>query len=69
MIMWTDFWPFIVGFFLVIIAGVILQILMLRCDKRNKLSANFNRLVGSLYIVILVLITTIVYLIFGTRVI
>lgn len=68
--MWVNWWPFIVVFFVVVIIGIVLQILMLRNSGHNKLSPGFNRLVGSLtYTIIFILIITIAYLIWGPKII
>lgn len=63
-------WPYVVIFFSIIIAGVILQIIMLRSGRHSKLPAGFNSLVGSLVCLIFFLILlTIGYWLFGTQVI
>ena len=63
-------WPYVVGFFVFIVAGVILQIIMLRSGRHNKLSAGFNSLVGSLtYLMFFLILFLISYLIFGTQVV
>ncbi len=50
-------WRYILLFFAVLGAGMILQILMLREGRHNKLPAWFNSLVGSVfYFIFLVLI-------------
>lgn len=64
------FWPYIILFIVIIIAGIILQILMLRSGRRNRLPPGFNRLVGSLtYFLYFGLIFIIAYWVFGTRII
>lgn len=68
--MWQLYWLYITIFFVVLIAGMITQILMLRGGRHNKLSAGFNSLVGGVfYLIFLVLITAVAYLIFGYEVI
>jgi hypothetical protein len=63
-------WPYVVGFFIFVIAGVILQIIMLRSGGHSKLPAFFNRLVGSLiYSIFFLIQLSISYWIFGTRVV
>lgn len=67
---WFLYWPYIIAFFLVVIAGVILQILMLRSGGRSRLSSGFNRLVGSLtYMFFFCLQLVVSYWICGTDVI
>jgi len=69
-IIWLSFWPYIIIFILFILAGVIWQIIILRTDKRKKLSAAFNSLVGSLtYFLFFGLLFIIFYFIFGSRVV
>ncbi len=68
--LWLTYWPYIIGFFVFVIAGVVIQILMLRSGHRNKLSAGFNSLVGSLTYSLFFLIQLLIcYLIFGAQVI
>jgi len=63
-------WLYVAGFFAFIIAGVILQIIMLRGGGHSKLSPGFNRLVGSLtYLMFFLIMLLISYWLFGTRVI
>lgn len=67
---WFLYWPYIIAFFLVVIAGVILQILILRSGGRSRLSPDFNRLVGSLtYMFFFCLQLVVSYWICGTDVI
>jgi len=69
-IIWLSFWPYIIIFILFILAGIIWQIIKLRTDKRKKLSAAFNSLVGSLtYFLFFGLLFIIFYFIFGSRVV
>jgi len=64
------YWPYIVGFLVFVIAGIVIQILMLRSGHRNKLSAGFNSLVGSLTYSLFFLIQFLIcYWIFGSQVI
>lgn len=64
------FWPYIIIALIIILAGVILQILMLRSGGRRTLSPGFNRLVGSLtYLLFFGLMFIIAYWILGTQVI
>lgn len=64
------YWPYVIGLVVFMIAGVILQILMLRGGGHSKLSPGFNRLVGSLtYSMFFLIMLLISYWIFGTRVI
>lgn len=64
------YWPYILAFFVIVIAGVILQIIMLKSGTHNKLSAGFNRLVGSLtWSALFLMYLSISYWIFGTQVI
>jgi len=68
--LWLTYWPYIIGFFIFVIAGVVIQILMLRSGHHNKLSAGFNSLVGSLTYSLFFLIQLLIcYLIFGAQVI
>jgi len=68
--LWFYFWPVIVALLLIIVAGVILQILMLRTGGHTRLSPGFNRLAGStFYSVFLVLITAVAYQIWGSEVV
>jgi len=63
-------WPYIIGFFVFIIAGVILQIIMLRSGGDSKLPAFFNRLVGSFtYSIFFLIQLSISYWVFGAQVI
>ncbi|MDP1884219.1 MAG: hypothetical protein Q8L10_02520 [Candidatus Moranbacteria bacterium] len=63
-------WPYVIIFFALIIAGVILQILMLSGGGQSKLSVGFNRLIGSLtYSIFFMIILSISYWIFGVQVI
>ena len=63
-------WPYVIGFLVIIIAGVILQIMMLKSGGHSKLSAGFNSLVGSLtYSIFFLIYFLICYLIFGTQVV
>jgi hypothetical protein len=69
-LIWSHFWPYIIGFFIVILAGVILQILMLKGGGNARLSPGFNRLLGSItYLFFLALVALIAYLIWGSEVI
>ncbi len=64
------YWPYIIGFFVIVIAGVILQIFMLKSGGRSKLSAGFNSMVGSLtYSLFCLIYFSICYWIFGTQVV
>lgn len=63
-------WRYILLFLVFIIAGVLLQIRMLRSGRHNKLPAWFNRLVGSVtYFLFFSVMTTIAFWIFGEQVI
>lgn len=63
-------WLYFFGFFAVVIAGIVLQIIMLRSGGQCKLPAFFNRIVGSLtYLTFFLIFLLIGYWIFGTRVI
>lgn len=64
------YWPYAIGFVVFIIAGIILQIIMLRGGGHSKLSPGFNRLVGGLiYSIFFLIMLLISFWIFGTRVI
>lgn len=64
------YWPYIVGFVVIVISGIILQIIMLRSGSRNKLSSGFNSMVGSLiYALFCLFYFAIFYWIFGPQVI
>jgi len=64
------YWPYIVGFFVVIISGIILQIIMLRSGSRSKLSSGFNSMVGGLtYVLFCLFYFAISYWIFGSQVV
>lgn len=45
--MLSAYWPYITGFIVFVVAGVILQIIMLKSGRKNKLSGGFNSMVGS----------------------
>jgi len=63
-------WPYIVGFIIIVISGVILQIIMLKSGSRSKLSSGFNSMVGSLaYTLFCLIYFAIAYLIFGSQVV
>jgi hypothetical protein len=76
---WHDFflpllpsmWPFLIGGFVVIVGGIILQIVMMRIGGyRNRLSSGFNTLVGSLVrLAIFGILVFIAYLIWGVQVV
>ncbi len=67
---WPSLWPYVVGFAVFILGGMILQIIMLRSGSHNKLSAGFNSMVGSLFwLIFFVLLLGIAYLSFGFQVI
>jgi len=67
---WPLLWPYAIGFSVFVIAGMILQTLMLRSGGRSRLSPDFNRMVGSLfYGIFFVLQLIIAYLIWGPQVI
>lgn len=64
------YWLYIIGFLTFVIAGVILQIFMLKSGGHSKLSAGFNSLVGSLtYSIFFLIYFSICYWIFGTQVV
>jgi hypothetical protein len=64
------YWPYIIGFLVIVVAGVILQIFMLRSGGRSKLSAGFNSMVGSLtYSLFFLIYFGVCYWIFGTQVV
>ena len=64
------YWPYIVGLAVLIIAGVILQIIMLKSGSRSKLSASFNSMVGSFtYSIFFLIYFLLSYWIFGTQVV
>ena len=68
--MFFMYWLYIVGFLIIVIAGVILQIFMLKSGGHSKLSAGFNSLVGSLtYSIFFLIYFGICYWIFGTQVV
>jgi len=68
-IIWLKFWPYIIIFILIVIAGVIIQIIRIKKDRIKKLSPGFNSLVGSLtYSLSFGLLFIITYFIIGTRV-
>lgn len=63
-------WPYIIGFLVFVIAGVVLQIFMLKSGGRSKLSAGFNSMVGSLtYSLFFLIYFGVCYWIFGTQVV
>jgi hypothetical protein len=67
---WPSLWPYVIGFAIFIIGGMILQILMLHGGRYNKLSPAFNSMVGSLvWMLFSGLLIGISYLIFGPQVI
>ena len=67
---WPSLWPYVVGFAVFILGGMVLQIIILRSGSRNKLSAGFNSMVGSLFwLIFFVLLLGIAYLSFGSQVI
>jgi hypothetical protein len=67
---WPSLWPYVLGFALFIVGGIILQILLLRSGRRNKLSPAFNSLVGSvIWTIIFLLLLGAGYLIWGSQVI
>lgn len=67
---WSSLWPYVFGFAVFILGGMILQIIMLRSGNHNKLSAGFNSMVGSLFwLIFFVLLLGIAYLGFGSQVI
>lgn len=64
------YWPYMVGFFVIVMAGVVLQIIMLKSGTHNKLSGSFNRLIGSLtWSAFFLMYLSVGYWIFGTQVI
>ncbi|MFA6077338.1 MAG: hypothetical protein WC735_04680 [Candidatus Paceibacterota bacterium] len=64
------YWPYVFGFFIFVVAGVVLQIIMLRSGGHSKLSAGFNRLVGSLtYFIFFLIFFSISYWVFGSQVV
>jgi hypothetical protein len=68
--MFFIYWPYMIGFLVIVIAGVTLQIFMLKSGGHSKLSAGFNSLVGSLtYSVFFLIYFGICYWIFGTQVV
>ncbi len=68
--MFFIYWPYIIGFLIFVIAGVILQIFMLKSGGHSKLSAGFNSMVGSLtYSLFFLIYFGICYWIFGTQVV
>lgn len=68
--MFFMYWPYIIGFFVIVIAGVILQIFILKSGGRSKLSAGFNSMVGSLtYSLFCLMYFSVCYWIFGTQVV
>jgi len=67
---WLQYWPYVIIFIIIIIAGIILQILMLRSGRHNRLSPGFNRLVGSLtYFFFFGLLFIITYWTFGAQIV
>jgi len=63
------YWRYILLFLVFIIAGVLLQIRILRNGRHNKLPAWFNRLVGSVtYSLFFALMTAIAYWLFGPQI-
>lgn len=68
---WPSVWPYVIGFSVFVIGGVILQIIMIhRGGPSNRLPPGFNRLVGSLTrLLIIGLLLFLGYLIFGPKVI
>jgi hypothetical protein len=66
----TLYWPYIIGFFVIVVAGIILQIIMLKSGSRSKLSSGFNSMVGSfIYSIFFLIYFLISYWIFGTQVV
>lgn len=64
------YWPYIIGFFVIVVAGIILQIIMLKSGSRSKLSAGFNSMVGSFtYSIFFLIYFLLSYWIFGTQVV
>jgi hypothetical protein len=64
-------WPYILLFGILIVGGVILQIIMIRVSgNRNRLSSDFNSMVGSVTRLCLFgFLIFVCYKIFGTKVI
>jgi uncharacterized membrane protein len=67
---WPSLWPYVMGFAVFILGGIILQIIMLRSGSHNKFSAGFNSMVGSLvWLIFFVVLLGLAYLGFGSQVI
>jgi hypothetical protein len=67
---WSAFWPYILGFAVVILVGMVWQIIMFRSGSRNGLSSGFNSMVGSLFFGISFLVLLgICYRVWGAKVI
>lgn len=67
---WILYWKYILIFLAFVIAGIVIQIKMLRRGRHNKLPTWFNILVGSLtYWLFFSLMTAIAYWIFGDKII
>lgn len=69
-IWWSTFWPYISGFIVIVLVGMIWQIIMFRSGSRNGLSSGFNSMVGSLFFgIFFLIILGICYWIWGPQVI
>lgn len=69
-IIWPTWGPYIITAIILIIASMIWQIILFRGGSDKKLSAGFNRLVGSIfYWVFFYLISLVFYFILGPRII
>lgn len=67
---WPIYWPYIVGFFVIIIIGMLIQIFLFRSGSNKKMPRAFNQLVGHLfYCFFFYLVVTVLYFIFGAQVI
>lgn len=67
---WPLIWAYVIGFLIIIIVGIILQIGMLRGTGRNTLSPWFNRLAGSIiYAFFFCIFLALGYWLLGTEVI